>query len=32
MPHAGFLGMGAPEDQEVIGEQVRYIRQRLGAA
>jgi hypothetical protein len=30
MPHAGFFG--APEDQEVLEEQARYIRKRLGAS
>jgi len=30
MPHGGF--MGAPEDQEVLAEQVRFIKARLGAA
>jgi monoterpene epsilon-lactone hydrolase len=30
MPHAGFSG--APEDQEVLAEQVRFIKARLGVA
>ena len=30
MPHGGFFG--APEDAEVIAEQARFIRERLGAA
>jgi monoterpene epsilon-lactone hydrolase len=30
MPHAGFSG--APEDQEVLAEQVRFIKARLGSA
>lgn len=30
MPHAGFSG--APEDQEVLSEQVRFIKARLGIA
>jgi len=30
MPHAGFFG--APEDQEVLEEQARYIRKRLNAS
>jgi acetyl esterase/lipase len=29
MPHAGFFG--APEDQEVMAEQVRFIHENLGA-
>jgi monoterpene epsilon-lactone hydrolase len=30
MPHGGFIGAGAPEDKEVTGEQVRFIKRRLG--
>jgi acetyl esterase/lipase len=30
MPHAGFFG--APEDQEMLEEQARFIRRRLGAS
>lgn len=30
MPHGGFLGSAAPEDRELMAEQIRFIEKKLG--